>query len=244
MSLKHPDMEHAQEQSIRPLSPRNFQSAMDPAISELFDEFVFHNVEHCETEAKDFIRTVNGNQRIRKIGEGGYCMVYRGTEGNVFKVGNAHDNEGFLIWLRFCRENQGNPFVPKIGHCLLIEDKDQCSAFVVEMEILYPGEKKYNIGTHGLMWLDLVHSMEKEIIRWTEGITNEILIVPTRSGDWEPRRGTVNISLTTDIFPLYEFLHEAVTDTEDQEALSSLDLQDVNVMVRSNGQIVITDPLT
>lgn len=77
---------------------------------------------------------------FKKIGAGCYASVY-GAPGadHVYKVGDLHDNEGYLAYLKVVHRNGKNPFFPRIHALQYVTGRDMDGdVFVVKMERLKP----------------------------------------------------------------------------------------------------------
>ena len=159
----------------------------------------------------------------------GFKLRGKGRTGSVythslhpFALKVFYNDNAYLSWIKFCKANQNNPYLPKIkGKFIRVVPKSN-HIFAVRMEKLYDIEKfgKFhylkNTIYHGMELLSSGKSYnnEKESMEQLEAVCDEHLI------------------------QIIKFL-----DDNEHKTYDFVDLHQNNAMQRRDGQLVIIDPV-
>ena len=83
---------------------------------------------------RDVVNEFMNKHGFKNVGSGVYASVFV-SDNYPFALKVFKKESGYITWLKFCKANQNNPFIPKIrGNLVKIHDK----IYAVRMEILKP----------------------------------------------------------------------------------------------------------
>lgn len=186
----------------------------------IYDEVIHVSAEDAGKENLNYLSLLLGSRKTKmEIGSGAYGCVYNNVhEETAVKTGNALDNDGYLTFLKVARANQNNPFFPKIHRATLFKAKTDTrwESFLIEMERLQKGHSKP-------LWDDIVYCVEDLIYRDKARTIPGIEPVPKA------------LKTAISLIKKAKTRHRYGVDW---------DIHDDNMMLRPNGQLVITDPLS
>lgn len=189
------------------------------------------SVEKTNMPMKAFIRKVRARRNLKKIGNGAFAAVYGSKSGRtVLKIGELNSEEEcgnhmYLQYLKQTMKYKNNPYFPKVKSVRIfhakvsrrrsytVSEHEDQIYMVVEMERLLP--LKRNV--HGVVFVldDIIEDRD------TFNSVNALV----GSKEFIHNIGQVRTVLS----PFCE--------------CRDLDLRDDNIMLRKNGEVVITDPV-
>jgi len=187
----------------------------------LYDEIKSCPPLETRAEIADFLRMLCGHE-VRFLKKGRYGCVYSNrATGTIIKVGDADNNEGYLAYLRLARQNQDNPFFPQIHYAALFADGDGGERyFVVKMEKLIEGKNYLKRRLHMPGWWRVSQFIQKSAMKEGYELDNFL-------GQQTP----------TTLKDYMWILKQAFRGNS-----FKWDIHGDNMMMRENGQLVITDP--
>lgn len=153
--------------------------------------------------------------------KGRYASVFNNRHtGTVLKIGDADNNAGYLAYLKLARVHQDNPFFPKVHWASIFNDGKE-RYFVVKLERLHEGndfivERKL----HPPMWW-MIHQFIQRCIIKEDYFQDKFMGIPV------PKM-------------LLDFL--AIIKSAFRKNDFKWDIHEDNMMMRGDGQLVITDP--
>jgi hypothetical protein len=187
-----------------------------------------------EERAKHYIKRLRQMKRIETLGAGYYAHVFQSPAytNMVVKVFDPASDTKYQRYLRWCRRNQDNRFVPKIADVKYTKDEDGNRIGIVFMKKLRDASaaeiKKLarDWETQALAPLNLKPKQLTKMVRRVTSLE-----------DWSPDDWEVLATNTQDedVKAIALFLSKIKDGT---------DLHDGNVMVDPDDrQLVITDPI-
>lgn len=176
----------------------------------------------------------NANKKYPNLGCGTKGCVFDIGDGKVIKV--FYNDPAYLDYVRVAQKNQNNPYFPKIYS--INQEKD--GAYIVTQEKLYPITQKQNLERSQIAWLVIMYDMKKMKKR--------------TFSDYEKRAKNISLDMFRDFLPggidpekiknqkrdLWN-IALAISNLVDMGA--NTDMKKRNSMARSNGQLVIVDPI-
>lgn len=188
----------------------------------IFDN-IFKTAEgETKEDVRDFVQCLTGERKLSLIANGVYGSVYRNKPTDtVLKVGMAHENIGYLSYLRTVRKYQDNPFFPRIYFAALFTNGLGCEFFVVKMERLVRGCIYVKNQLRDIAWFDVVQYIKESCM------DNE---------------NPMNLRFKGRAIPQALFNAIYVLKRSFRANHFEWDLHEDNMMVRPNGNLVITDP--
>ena len=150
---------------------------------------------------------------FKRIGSGNFSDVYENSKYPwMLKV--FHHDTAYMHWLKFCKQNQNNRYVPKIKGSV-IRVIPHSETYAIRLEKLLP----------------ITHSEFNEFMDY---LKSSIPYVDEKMREHIP----VDEEYSDDLFDIAEFIYYNMETGEYVR-----DLWVNNVMKRSDGQIVIIDPI-
>lgn len=181
----------------------------------LFVPEILHAPKHLDAyDAVKQMIAAQGNYKC--CGSGAFGRAYSSPDSDIiYKTGNAKHNNGYLSYLKtIAMSGSLNRFLPKIYGVRFIYDTHGNCQFVVAMEKLKEA--------HKVLSYDVGDSKEKEIYR---KLKNAV--------EYNKKVGVPELEEVKDI------IKEALRMCKD----NCIDMHEGNVMLRENGDLVITDPI-
>jgi len=179
---------------------------------------------------------------MKYIGEGAFATVYgkpRGT--SVIKIGSMGDN--YISYAKEVVKNKTpNPFLPKISKLTIVKTGNDCyrdDFYIVEMERLIPlydySKRMYKGNIDDLM--SLFSDMLEEDVPARVAVKSRTMEIGL------PGIFKVNLAIKPNVVKhlshLVRIINRSVRSSD-----GSTDIHSGNVMLRSNGQLVMTDPIS
>lgn len=181
----------------------------------------------------------------RRLGSGAFAVAYlkSGRKPVVIKIGRMGD--AYIEYAKKVIQSKSkNPFLPKIHSLTLYKaergdgycDNEYHEFYVVEMEKLYDLEDKHkdNVGRIVDMMEQLVE-YNYSVNKWLKNNDYGSFCVP----------GVIDVKVNIDkkALKLLKDLRKIVMKALRVSGCGDWDIHDGNIMVRKNGQLVLTDPI-
>jgi hypothetical protein len=195
-------------------------------------------------EADRLLRAAKKGKKL--LGNGAYANVYSSKGANrVTKIGGLED--AYLHFVELVMQaNSKNPFLPKIYSGVIYrasrqainkdEELEDEGFYVIEMERLQELEDMYgdNYSTVVAAFEQVVeygnslNDFVNEHVAETKGITGMF---------------SVKVKLEPRVMQFIKHLRQIVNKACSRHGDASWDIHEGNIMVRKNGQVVLTDPI-
>lgn len=177
-----------------------------------------------ELTMTQFISQLKRKRKMRQVGRGAFARVYGTKTGKtVVKVGLLYDDDGnvaYLHYLKAVSSHKNNPFFPKVKSIRVFKTKDKYGDdeiyMAVEMERLAPLKEQQSNAA----------DMIDDIVCYKDQLSVMSLFVACK-------KTMANLKQ----------VHDVITPFRHIRSRFRVDIHDGNVMVRKNGQLVLTDPL-
>lgn len=185
----------------------------------IFDEVHYSARDEARLDMREFVEVLCGH-KICFFKKGRYASVYHNRHsGTVLKIGDAQNNAGYLAYLRLARANQDNPFFPIVHYVSLFLTEEE-SYFVVKLEKLYEGRAYLKKRLHMPGWWRVSQFIQSCVLKQGYVLDNFM-------GQQTPKSLMDYMVLLKTTFRANDF---------------KWDIHEGNMMMRENGQLVITDP--
>ena len=177
---------------------------------------------NVDCDPKTFVNEVLSVLRARVIGGGAFATAYSVGKDEIIKV--FERDRGYLYYLNaLAKMKTQNSFAPVINSVIQVK-KGQKTVYMVSMERLQPWTKLKSRSKQSAMFYDFLNFVDKVADSKYNAIPKELVsaILPDELND---------------------VLKIVVRGTKLKTIDLGCDLHSGNVMIRTNGEFVITDPL-
>lgn len=195
---------------------------------------------------EDFVKRIKKIHRFKRIGRGAYSEIYHSNNTSprkVLKVGVitfAPSVDGWLQYAIAAMKNPTNPWLPKIKDLRICKnsrnlDCDDWGYYTATMERLH--EVKFRIGN------DVAEEIENAI-SFLSGLDEDD---DNYLGSLLPIFNTIPLKLKVkmdgdkNLIAAINLIYKLIKNRPEREF--EMDLHDENIMQRSNGHLVIIDPI-
>ena len=175
-----------------------------------------------DCDPNTFVKEVLSVLRARMIGDGAFATAYSVGKDEIIKV--FERDRGYLYYLKaLAKMKTQNSFAPVINSVLQVK-KGRKSVYMVSMERLQPWTKLKTRAKRSAMFYDFINFVDSVA---------------------DSEYNTIPDELVSAILPdeLNDVLKIVVRGTKLSTIELANDLHAGNVMIRTNGEFVITDPL-
>lgn len=175
-----------------------------------------------DCDPKTFVKEVLSVLHARMIGDGAFATAYSVGKDEIIKI--FERDRGYLYYLKaLAKMKTQNSFAPVINSVLQVK-KGRKSVYMVSMERLKPGQRLKIDSKRSGMFYDFINFVDSVADSEYNTIPDELV------------RATLPDELN-------DVLKIVIRGTKLSTIELANDLHAGNVMIRANGEFVITDPL-